>query len=237
MARRESLEEITSKIKRSIFESNITSETRDNYREFYRRLSDKIEPINELLSLKYLFPKPGDEDYGNLLFEFDILDPIFRRSVELKLDHGDKEGILYVNGEIIPCLREEDKLIFSNPAVEDGRSRVQSWGNVDPIGRSYGKHTSVSKNRNASKFRKGLDIEGVELRVFNEGRGYLDSNDPENRLFLFKEFCEEIGSDRERIVKLHVDRVHRNKGYRTKVHGYPVSTSEAERDFPEGFRK
>lgn len=122
-----------------------------------------------------------------------------------------------------------DKLVYLNPNISKGRRKIQVYSKPVSISSSYKKHLANSRS-SASKFYKGVNIEEIDLLSFNQGSGHLDTVQPDNILFLYLKFENEIGITKDnkptRYVKTHIENCRHSKSYHQEIHSYPVDEKE-----------
>ncbi|EPB0881487.1 hypothetical protein ACRASO_002850 [Yersinia enterocolitica] len=157
------------------------------------------------------------------------------------------------DGKALEEYRYKKRLVFSD------ENTIKSWSNIDSlssasleskIGKPYTKHLYKKANLstlNNSMYAKDIDPEKIEQAVLQYGCGYFESAD---RAFFCGYFDTQVGytpngngGEPSNFIKLQVDRVPRpyrvvngkkqkqKQGYYFKMHGYPISQQEAERDF------
>lgn len=137
----------------------------------------------------------------------------------------------------IQVVRENNTLLFANPSIKTSPA-IQRWWSPKSVSLAYKKHRQTSTNTHGSKFNDDNQIEIIERCVFEEWYGYLDNKSPKNRIFLFSCFDESIGKvkngEETTIVKVQIDREKWPKWHISKIHGYPISKKELQKDFSLG---
>ena len=151
---------------------------------------------------------------------------------ELMKREGKLEKIIWDKDENdwFESYRVPGKLVFLNQHISTrNRRKIQVYSSPTPISYQYNKHCPNSSG-SASKFNKGINPEEVDLLVFNNGVGHLDITQPEEFLFMYLKFSEEIGTTKDKkptqYVKAHIKNCRFSKGYIQEIHSFPVSEKE-----------
>lgn len=136
--------------------------------------------------------------------------------------------------------------------IESSPGKAIAWNGFRSItGVGTGKYSKHINKTNSASFyySENANPAMLEFKVFSSGIGYFCNP---SRIFMYGRFNFDIGETVKtnrrncptRVLKLQIDRVSRPKigpperkrrqGYFLKCHGFPISITELERDFPKG---
>jgi hypothetical protein len=170
------------------------------------------------------------EDQLHALFGQEQFLRLLRRPTRIALDQGQSFECLYStkHKRLIKALALNDTIKFVNPYIDHS----QSWSRLTFDQPKY--HNPGTPDDNKSKFLKGIKVNEVLKIAFRAPVGRLLD---ENEIQLYCRFDGDIGNlakrgGTTRIIRVHLDRIPRNTGdgYQTRVHGYPLSEGELQRD-------
>ncbi len=206
----------------------------------------------------HFYQRYEDEDFA-ILYRSDA---VIENYYNLK-NNTLSENVLFnkKDGNSILCLKNAKKAVFDNPIS----NQLESWTNLYSVTRissgkhkvNYAKHLFESKYKgDEAKYNENVEPQELEFYTFAKGVGYLRSS---AQMFIFIAFKVDIGTIKAggkrkatNIIKIQIDResrpqrqyknkagntLTRRQGYLTKIHGYPISSTELKSDFPAGHRK
>lgn len=174
------------------------------------------------------------DDIDSLL-DLEEIQVIIRPAIEAALVLGTKHGmtckcVCTDSYDLLDVLVRPNRLILRNPFS----GAVESWARPFAAeGLLYHSYPAVP-TADKSVFLKGKDHWAICLETFQAPKGRFVGA---KKLYLYKRFDRSIGKlagggKQTKFVRIQCDRVNRPQGggYRTQVHGYPLSDAEVKRD-------
>jgi hypothetical protein len=166
-----------------------------------------------------------------------------RRDADIVFHYNTRAQTLYCvhYGIGVETVRTAQRILLENPLVALANSKVgiQSWSRPSSISLTYNRHLTTSRVPNKSRFLADVDILALELVMFEQAWGLLDSAD---QIFLYARFGTNIGrlpnGRLTPLVKMQCDRISRSSGTGTKteIHCYPISLADLRVDFAQATR-
>jgi hypothetical protein len=172
----------------------------------------------------------------SLLFQEPQFEQLTRPPLNAALKLGPSERLIFDpdEGVLLDGRVVHDRLVLTNTRMKGWPT--QAWSR--PFESSVTYHGSGSKKGEKSTFVKGINPAAVSRAAFREPLGVLWRPDA---LRLYRRYDDYIGKlpgkggAPTKFVRVQCDRVRRatGTGYRTQLHGYPVSEAEVRRDLKD----
>lgn len=218
------------------------------------RLRSKLAFLRDRYGINFNLTVLGFEKNPDLYKQIDDmpgLSTFFRRHIDIWLDIDGRYDLVFSKNENdwVPAVRTPFRIALYNPDHRDYKDhqvtqKVESWSRIVSISKDRRDHYRDGGRPKKSRFDGNLSfIRSKEFSAFNNGIGLLVRPDV---MRMYLEFEDSIGKSSNGVVQkficLECVRVPRRRsttavnkknvhGYKIEVHGYPVGTSDIDKDF------